>query len=503
MTAIRGAAAAVTGTASGIGRALALELAARGCDLALADRDEAGLQAVAAEIGKVHSANVTVHRVDVAKSSEIEAFAQAASGRHPGLNIVVNNAGVALLGRFSEIDQAQMEWLININFWGVVHSTRAFLPQLARQREAHIVNLSSIFGIIAPPGQTAYAASKFAVRGFSESLRHELQAAASPVRVSVVHPGGVATNIVRNSRTGVGVTDNERRAGAIERFDSVARTTPAAAALRIIKGIENNEPRILIGSDARMMDLLQRFLRAMSGSCQTRTHAPQQKTSLFDHIIGERQQVRWNIETKRPRGLKVDCDFEFYRRLCRQIGRAGSLQNAIDVGSRALEYVDRISPVRHQAAFLNVLPVGVGRGNAVLPGRPDDRAAMNNHVRIGGNEERAARLPSELRDNFVDFLRTTYLRRGQLQRQGSCNRLERLQMDGVIRVGVRVEHDGDANDPGRDLLEHLQRLSDHRIFKERKAGDIAARVRHATVLRLMTNSYFVAPEPVGRPASRL
>ena len=262
MTAIRGAAAAVTGTASGIGRALALELAARGCDLALADRDEAGLQAVAAEIGKVHSAKVTVHRVDVAKSSEIEAFAQAASGRHPGLNIVVNNAGVALLGRFSEIDQAQMEWLININFWGVVHSTRAFLPQLARQREAHIVNLSSIFGIIAPPGQTAYAASKFAVRGFSESLRHELQAAASPVRVSVVHPVGVATNIVRNSRTGVGVTDNERRAGAIERFDSVARTTPAAAALRIIKGIENNEPRILIGNDARLMDLLQRFLPA-------------------------------------------------------------------------------------------------------------------------------------------------------------------------------------------------------------------------------------------------
>src|SRR5258705_135491 len=265
MTAIQGSAAAVTGAASGIGRALALELAARGCDLALADRDEAGLQAVAAEIAKTHSRKVPVHRLDVAEPGEIEAFAQAASAGHPGLNIVVNNAGVALLGQFNEIDQAQMEWLININFWGVVHSTRAFLPQLARQREAHIVNLSSIFGIIAPPGQTAYAASKFAVRGFSESLRHELQAAASPVRVSVVHPGGVATNIVRNSRTGVGVTDNERRAGAIERFDSVAKTTPAAAALRIIKGIENNEPRILIGNDARMMDLLQRFLPAAKG----------------------------------------------------------------------------------------------------------------------------------------------------------------------------------------------------------------------------------------------
>jgi short-subunit dehydrogenase len=259
MTAIRGAAAAITGAASGIGRALSLELAARGCDLALADRDEAGLRTVAAEIGRAHSRKVSVHRVDVGIPAEIDAFAQAASASHPGLNIVVNNAGVALLGQFSEIDQAQMDWLMNINFWGAVHATRAFLPHLSRKPEAHIVNLSSIFGIIAPPGQTAYAAAKFAVRGFSESLRHELQAAASPVRLSVVHPGGIATNIVRNSRTGAGVADNERRAQAIERFDSVAKTTPTAAALRIIKGIENNEPRILIGNDARFMDLLQRF----------------------------------------------------------------------------------------------------------------------------------------------------------------------------------------------------------------------------------------------------
>ena len=259
MTTIRGAAAAVTGAASGIGRALALELAARGCDLALADRDEAGLQGVAAEIANAHSRNITVHRVDVGEPSQIEAFAQAAISAHPGLNIVVNNAGVVLLGQFNEIDQAQMDWLMNINFWGVVHATRAFLPHLSRQSEAHIVNLSSIFGIIAPPGQTAYAAAKFAVRGFSESLRHELAMAKSPVRLSVVHPGGVATNIVRNSRTGVGMTDNTSRAQSIERFDKVARTSPAAAALRIIKGIEKNQPRILIGNDARYMDLLQRF----------------------------------------------------------------------------------------------------------------------------------------------------------------------------------------------------------------------------------------------------
>jgi short-subunit dehydrogenase len=259
MTAIRGAAAAVTGAASGIGRALALELAARGCDLALADRDDAGLATLAAEIARAHPQKITVRRVDVGEPQQIQDFAQAAIADHPGLNIVVNNAGVALMGQFDEIDQAQMDWLMNINFWGVVHGTRAFLPHLGRQREAHIVNLSSIFGIIAPPGQTAYAAAKFAVRGFSEALRHELAMAASPVRLSVVHPGGVATNIARNSRTGSGMTDNERRAQSIERFDAVAKTTPKDTALRIIKGIEKNQPRILIGNDARFMDLLQRF----------------------------------------------------------------------------------------------------------------------------------------------------------------------------------------------------------------------------------------------------
>jgi short-subunit dehydrogenase len=257
MTTIKGSAAAVTGAASGIGRALALELAARGCDLALADRDEAGLQALAAEIGLKQK--ISVHRVDVGEPAQIAAFAQAAIAAHPTLNIVINNAGVALLGRFTEIDQAQMDWLMNINFWGVVHATRAFLPQLARQREAHVVNLSSLFGLLAPPGQTAYCAAKFAVRGFSESLRHELQTAKSPVRLSVVHPGGVATDIMRNSRTGVGIADNARRADSIERFDQIAKTTPKAAALRIIRGIEKNQPRILIGNDARLLDLLQRL----------------------------------------------------------------------------------------------------------------------------------------------------------------------------------------------------------------------------------------------------
>jgi len=258
MTAIRGASAAITGAAGGIGRALALELVSRGAaSLALADRDEAGLKAVASEIGA--RAKVTTHKVDVGVPDDIKAFAQAAIAAHPSLNILVNNAGVALLGQFHEVDQAQMEWLININFWGVVHGTRAFLPHLSLKPEAHIVNLSSIFGIIAPPGQTAYCAAKFAVRGFSESLRHELAMANSPVKLSVVHPGGVLTNIMRNSRTGAGITDNARRAESIDRFDAIAKTTPPVAAQCIITGIEKNQPRILIGNDARFMDLLQRF----------------------------------------------------------------------------------------------------------------------------------------------------------------------------------------------------------------------------------------------------
>jgi short-subunit dehydrogenase len=259
MTAIPGAAVAVTGAASGIGRALAIELAARGADLALADRDEAGLREVAAEIAKASTRKVSLHRVDIGSSEAVAAFAREAVAAHPALNILINNAGVSLLGLFHEIDQSQMEWLFNINFWGAVHATRGFLPHLASQPASHIVNVSSIFGIVAPPGQTAYAAAKFAIRGFSEALRHELQMAKSPIRLSVVHPGGIKTNIVRNSRTGSGIADNERRVQSIERFDVIAKTSAKDAALRIIKGIEKNEPRILIGGDARFMDILQRF----------------------------------------------------------------------------------------------------------------------------------------------------------------------------------------------------------------------------------------------------
>jgi len=228
MTAIRGAAAAVTGAASGIGRALAIELAARGCDLALADRDEAGLQAVAAEIGKAGATKVSVHRVDVSEPSQIEAFAQNAVGAHGGLNILINNAGVALLGEFDEFDHSQMAWLMDINFWGVVRGTRAFMAHLKSRPQAHIVNISSIFGIIAPPGQSAYSASKFAVRGFSESLRHELAMSNSTLRLSVVHPGGVKTNIARKARSGAHLRESVSSNELGNRFEQLARTSPAA-----------------------------------------------------------------------------------------------------------------------------------------------------------------------------------------------------------------------------------------------------------------------------------
>jgi len=259
---LQGNAAAITGAASGIGRALALELAARGCDLALADVDAAGLESVSKEIATAHGRRVTIRRVDVADAKQVEDFAQAAVAEFPSLCIVINNAGVALLGQFDEFDNGQLAWLMGINFWGVVYGTRAFLPHLRSRPQAHIVNISSIFGIIAPAGQSAYSASKFAVRGFSESLRHELAMNNSTVRLSVVHPGGIATNIARNARTGANVREAVNMAELGDRFAKLARTSAATAALRIIRGIERNEPRILIGGDARLLDIVQRLMPA-------------------------------------------------------------------------------------------------------------------------------------------------------------------------------------------------------------------------------------------------
>jgi NADP-dependent 3-hydroxy acid dehydrogenase YdfG len=197
--------------------------------------------------------------MDVADPQQIQDYAASAIADFPALNLLFNNAGVALLGQFDEFDLAQMSWLMDINFWGVVRGTRAFLPHLQSRPQAHIVNISSIFGIIAPAGQSAYAASKFAVRGFSEALRHELAMNASTVRLSVVHPGGVKTNIARKARTGAQLRESVSLSEVGDRFERLARTTPAAAAQRILRGIERNEPRILVGRDAQYLDIIQRF----------------------------------------------------------------------------------------------------------------------------------------------------------------------------------------------------------------------------------------------------
>jgi len=255
MSFLSGGVAVVTGAGSGIGRALAQQLAAEGSALALADIDEEGLQQTAQSLAK-NSALVTTHAVDVAKEEAVKSFAGQVQERHGRVTLLINNAGVSLHGDFEEISLDDFRWLMDINFWGTVYGVKYFLPMLKREPQAHIVNLSSVFGIIAPAGQVPYAASKFAVRGFTEALRHELTG--SNVSVSCVHPGGIRTPIARHSRLGA-ATPPAKREENIARFERLARTPPENAAARILKGVERREPRILIGADAYFIDLSQRL----------------------------------------------------------------------------------------------------------------------------------------------------------------------------------------------------------------------------------------------------
>ena len=247
--------AVVTGAGSGIGRALARQLAAAGSALALADLDEAGLHETARFLAGA-SALVTTHVLDVAKEEKVKAFAADVDRRHARVTLLINNAGVALHGSFEEISLGDFRWLMEINFWGAVYGVKYFLPLLKREPRAHIVNLSSVFGLIAPAGQAAYAASKFAVRGFTEALRHELEG--SPLGVSCVHPGGVRTSIARRARLGEGAPAGSYKE-TVAHFERLARTCPEAAAARILRGVERREPRILIGLDAYQLDILQRL----------------------------------------------------------------------------------------------------------------------------------------------------------------------------------------------------------------------------------------------------
>jgi short-subunit dehydrogenase len=252
---LRGGVAVVTGAASGIGAALARGLAAKSCNLALADRDVAGL-AKSAAAARERGVKVSEHTLDVADANAIAALPDQVLAQHGRLNVLINNAGVELGGTFAQTDLADFEWLMNINFYGVVRMTHAFLPFLQREQAAQIVNISSVFGIIAPPQQTAYCASKFGVRGFSESLRHELLD--SSIGVTVVHPGGVATNIALNARNPKGLNSDEveRRR---ERARQMLTLSPDIAAATIIDGIERRAERVLIGSDAKRIALIQRL----------------------------------------------------------------------------------------------------------------------------------------------------------------------------------------------------------------------------------------------------
>lgn len=248
--------AVITGAASGIGRALAIKLAHEGiAGLALADMNKSGLGETAAMLEK-HDVEVLTSQVDVSKREDIQRFADETVGKFGGATHLINNAGVGMVGRLEQLSFEDIEWMMNINFWGTVYGTKIFLPIIQKEKLGHIVNLSSVFGFIAPPGQSAYCASKFAVRGFTESLRHELLG--SNVLISVVHPGGIKTNIVKHARQGEKATEADMKI-ADEMLDKLAKTTPEKAAETIIKGIKSKNPRILIGPDAWQISIIHRM----------------------------------------------------------------------------------------------------------------------------------------------------------------------------------------------------------------------------------------------------
>jgi len=246
---------ALTGAASGIGRALAFDLAKRGAILALADRDAEGL----AETARLAPAGsrITQHALDVADEAAVHGFAEAVRAAHDTADILINNAGVAIYGSVMEVSTAELRWLMDINFYGVVFGVRAFLPTLLERPNATIVNVSSLFGLWAPAGQSAYSAAKFAVRGYSESLRGELSH--TNVHVVTVHPAGVATAIARSSRVAA-AADREAAAKSSRRFDKLLSMPAEEAATIILRGIERKDDRVLVGADAIRVDLMTRLL---------------------------------------------------------------------------------------------------------------------------------------------------------------------------------------------------------------------------------------------------
>lgn len=275
MSITRDSVVVITGAASGIGRALAVRFGREQiAGIAICDVNEIGLAETAKLAGD--AVPVSTHIVDTSKIEHLERFRDEVLARHGRATHLVNNAGVGLLGTFEQISLEDFEWLMGINFWGVIYGCRVFLPVLKEQPAAHIINISSVFGLVAPPEQTAYCSAKFAVRGFTESLRHELEE--TSVQVSSVHPGGIRTNIARNSRIGKD-TPAEFKDQGVKFFDKVAQTSPEAAAETIVKGIKVNDPRILIGNDAYAISIVSRIF-------------PRKYLRIIERISGHRLDLR-------------------------------------------------------------------------------------------------------------------------------------------------------------------------------------------------------------------
>jgi short-subunit dehydrogenase len=247
----------LTGAAAGIGAALALELGRRRMVLALVDRDADGLERVAALAREVGAQEVTTYVIDLGDGGDRRDLAAEIASRHGGADLLINNAGVTLTGTFEQNSMADFDWLLEINLHAVIRLTKAFLPQLLDRPGAHLVNVSSLFGLVAPPGQVAYVTSKFGVRGFTEALRNELTPRG--VGVTVVHPGGIKTNIAASARTS-GADPTGEQARQAQRFAENALTMPAEEAARqIVAAVQARKPRLLIGTEARAGDWLIRL----------------------------------------------------------------------------------------------------------------------------------------------------------------------------------------------------------------------------------------------------
>ncbi len=253
--------AAITGAGSGIGRALALNLAQAGCHLSLSDVNEVGL-AETVNMLATAGVKVTSASVDVAQRKQVEDWAAQTLADHGKVNLIFNNAGVALGGTVEGTTIEEYEWIVNINFWGVVYGTKAFLPLLIESGDGHIINISSIFGLFSQPTQSGYNATKFAVRGFTESLRQELDMSNQGVSATCVHPGGIKTNIAASARmndSSVAMTGMSKEASTKE-FEKLFRTTADQAAKIILGAVRKNKRRVLVGTDAKVIDMFQRVL---------------------------------------------------------------------------------------------------------------------------------------------------------------------------------------------------------------------------------------------------